>query len=93
MCAQCTPRQLRFHALAFGRRQVIGRFDGRRITSDGGSVLLREVDLRLGLLDRLAECFSDARNPNSVEHPVRSLLAQRVYALGLGYEDLNDHDE
>ncbi len=90
MATQCTPTALHFHAL--GRRQVIGRFDGGRLTSDAGGVLLRETDLRLGLLDRLSRCFSDSRNPNSVEHPVRSLLAQRVYALALGYEDLNDHD-
>ena len=91
MSTQCTPAQLQFHA--FGARQVIGRFDGGRITSDAGGLLLRETDLRLGLLDRLARCFSDYRNPNSVEHTVRSLLGQRVYALALGYEDLNDHEE
>ena len=59
----------------------------------GGGVLLREVDLRISLLGRLAGCFRDYRNPNSVEHSVRSLLAQRVYGLALGYEDVNDHDE
>ena len=91
MSAQCTPAQLQFHA--FGARQVIGRFDGGQITSDAGGLLLRETDLRLGLLDRLARCFSDYRNPNSVEHTVRSLLGQRVYALALGYENLNDHEE
>ena len=91
MATECTPAQLQFHAL--GRRDVIGRFDGGRITSDGGGVLLRETDLRLGLMDRLAGCFSDHRNANSVEHGVRALVAQRVYALALGYEDLNDHDE
>lgn len=91
MATQCTPAQLSFHGL--GRRQVRGRFDGGRITSDGGGVLLREADVRLGLLDRLAGCFRDYRNPNSVEHSVRSLLAQRVYGLALGYEDVNDHDE
>ena len=91
MATQCTPAQLSFHGL--GRRQVRGRFDGGRITSDGGGVLLREADVRLGLLDRLAGCFRDYRNPNSVEHSVRCLLAQRVYGLALGYEDVNDHDE
>lgn len=80
MPTQCTPKQLQFHAL--GRRDVIGRFDGGRITSDAGGVLLRETDLRLGVLDRLARCFSDYRNPNSVEHGVRSVVAQRIYALG-----------
>ena len=91
MATKCTLGQLRFHA--FGRREVIGRFDGGRITSDGGGLLLREADVRLGLLDRLAECFTDHRNPNGVEHDVRSLVSQRVYGLALGYEDLNDHDE
>ena len=90
MTTECNPEQLEFHAL--GRREVIGRFDGGRITSDGGGLLLREVDKRLGLLDRLASCFSDYRNPNSVEHSVQALVAQRVYGLALGYEDLNDHD-
>ena len=61
--------------------------------ADAGGVLLRETDLRLGLLDRLARCSSDCRNPDSVEHSVRSLLGQRIYALALGYEDLNDHEE
>lgn len=90
MNTQCTREQLQFHAL--GRREVIGRFDGGRITSDGGGLLLREVDRRLGLLGRLAGCFADYRNPNSVEHSVYDLVAQRVYGLALGYEDLNDHD-
>lgn len=91
MSTECTPVQLEFHA--FGAREIIGRFDGGRITSDGGALLLREVDLRLGLFDRMAECFKDYRNPESIEHTVRSLIAQRVGGLALGYEDLNDHDE
>ena len=90
MKTECNPEQLEFHAL--GRRDVIGRFDGGRITSDGGGLLLREADKRLGLLDRLAACFSDYRNPNAIEHSVSALIAQRVYSLALGYEDLNDHD-
>jgi hypothetical protein len=90
MWTECTPEQLDFHAL--GRREVIGRFDGGRITSDGGGLLLREVDRRVGLLDRLSACFTDYRNPNSIEHSVSELVAQRVYGLALGYADLNDHD-
>lgn len=90
MKTECNLEQLEFHAL--GRREVIGQFDGGRITSDGGGLLLREVDQRLGLLDRLAGCFSDYRNPNAIEHSVPALVAQRVYGLALGYEDLNDHD-
>ena len=90
MTTECTPAQLAFHTL--GSRDVVGRFDGGRITSDGGGMLLREVDHRLGMLARLAGCFRDYRNPNSVEHSVAALVAQRVYGLALGYEDLNDHD-
>ena len=91
MNTQCTLKPLQFHPR--GRRQVAGQFDGGALTSDAGGVLLRETDLRLGLLERLAQCCRDYRNPNSVEHRLRALLAQRVYALALGYEDLNDHDE
>ena len=90
MMTECNRAQLEFHAV--GRREVTGRFDGRRITSDGGGLLLREVDLRLGLMARLANCFVDYRNRQSIEHSVQSLVAQRVYGLALGYEDLNDHD-
>lgn len=90
MLTECTPTQLEFHPL--GRREVVCRFDGGRITSDGGGLLLREVDQRIGLLERMASCFTDYRNPNSIEHNVHSLVAQRVYGLALGYEDLNDHD-
>ena len=90
MTTECSSAQLEFHAL--GSREVVGRFDGGRLTSDGGGLLLREVDQRIGLLHRLAGCFDDYRNPNSVEHSVHALVAQRVYGLSLGYEDLNDHD-
>ena len=90
MNTQCTGEQLEFHAL--GRRSVTGRFDGGRISSDGGAVLLREADLRIGMSARLSKCFSDYRNRASIEHGVEELLAQRVYAIALGYEDLNDHE-
>ena len=90
MKTECKPEQLAFQPL--GRREVTGRFDGGRITSDGGG-LRREVDQRIGLLECLAGCFTDYRNPASIEHSMRKLLAQRVYGLALGYEDLNDHDD
>jgi len=75
------------------RRQVSARFDGGVIRSDGGALLLREVDLRINLLPRLAACFEDRRDRRRIEHQVGELVSQRVYALALGYEDLNDHDE
>ena len=90
MDTQCSAEQMEFHGL--GRRRVAGRFDGGRMSSDGGGVLLREADLRLGLTQRLAGCFTDYRNAGGAEHSVRELLAQRIYAIALGYEDLNDHD-
>ena len=91
MKTQCTPIQLEF--LPLGRRKVTARFDGGRLSSDAGGMLLGEVDARIGLLDRIAQCFQDYRDPEAVEHSVRDLVAQRIYALALGYEDLNDHDE
>ncbi len=91
MKTQCTGEQLEFHAL--GRRQVTGRFDGGRISSDVGGVLLREVDKRTGVTARVSACFADHRNPASVEHSVQELVSQRIYGIALGYEDLNDHGE
>jgi len=88
---QCTQSEFEFSKQF--RRRVTARFDGGRISSDGGAVLLREVDRRLGLFARLAKCFRDRRDPERIEHSVRELVSQRVYALALGYEDLNDHDE
>jgi hypothetical protein len=71
----------------------MARFDGGKITSDGGGLLLREVDRRIGLLNRLARCFWDGRDAARVQHSVREMLAQRIYGLALGYEDLNDHEQ
>jgi len=69
------------------RREVTARFDGGKISSDGGAVLLGEVDRRLGLLDRLAARFEDHRDRERIEHSVAELVKQRVYAIALGYED------
>ena len=88
---QCAPEQLEFQRL--GRRAVVAAFDGGTISSEGGALLLRELDRRSGILDRFTACFIDRRNAGYWEHPVRRLLAQRVYGLCLGYEDLNDHEQ
>ena len=88
---QWTGEQLEFHAL--GRRSVTGRFDGGRVSSDAGGVVLGEVDKRIGLTPRLARCFVDYRNGSSVEHDVHALVSQRIYGVALGYEDLNDHGQ
>lgn len=74
-------------------RQVVARFDGGIMTSDGGGLLLRETDQRLNLLSRLGQCFLDGRQPALVQHSVQELVSQRVYGLALGYEDLNDHEQ
>lgn len=91
MQTQCTTESIGFHP--HNRRELVGRFDGGRITSDGGSMLLREVEARTGIIQQFAACFKDYRSPLLTEHSVVELVAQRVYALALGYEDLNDHDE
>ena len=90
MGTQCITEQMEFQHL--GRRAVIGRFDGGRISSDGGAVLLREADRRTGISERLARCFRDYRKPERIEHPVLSMVRQRICGIALGYEDLNDHD-
>lgn len=90
MKTECTAGQLEFHGL--GRRAVVGKFDGGKISSDSGGLLLREVEQRTGILSRLSGCFVDHRDPDQIEHTVESLIKQRVMGLALGYEDLNDHD-
>jgi hypothetical protein len=78
---------------ACGKREIVARFDGGTISSDGGVLLLRQTDKRLNLLPRLAQCFLDGRNQNQVEHSMEEMLSQRIYGLALGYEDLNDHEQ
>jgi len=74
-------------------RQVVAGFDGGAVTSDAGALLLGAAERAIGLVGRLAGCFRDARKPELIEHKVATLVGQRVFALALGYEDLNDHDE
>jgi hypothetical protein len=76
-----------------GPRQVLADFDGGDISSDGGALLLRETERLTGIIRQFAACFTDHRDPDLIEHSVEELLAQRVYGLALGYEDLNDHDD
>jgi hypothetical protein len=91
METECIREQMEFQQLR--SRAVIGRFDGGKISSDAGGVLLREVESRFHILKRLASgCFRDYRNEDRIEHTVESLIRQRVYGIALGYEDLNDHD-
>ena len=88
---QCSKDAIELKGL--GRRSVVAAFDGGTITSDAGAVLLDKTDQALSLLKRATACFTDHRDPDLIEHSVEHLLRQRVFALALGYEDLNDHDE
>ena len=85
--------QSSFGFKACGSREIVARFDGGTISSDGGAFLLRQTDQRLNLLPRLAECFLDGRNPDQIKHSIQEMLSQRIYGLALGYEDLNDHEQ
>ena len=74
-------------------RRVEVRFSAGRVTSDGGALLLRQIDRKIHLLGRLAACFEDGRDPERIEHTVEEMLSQRIYGLAPGYEDLNDHEQ
>ena len=91
MPTECTADSFEF-APVEGRR-VVAAFDGGVITSDAGALLLGSTDRAIGLMDRFAGCFHDARNHNLIEHEVVTLVGQRVFGIALGYEDLNDHEE
>ena len=88
---ECNASPITFSSL--GRRKVQADFRGGRLTSDAGAMLLREVDRRIGLIDAMASCIPDRRDPAKVRHGVRTMLAQRVFALAMGYEDGNDHQD
>jgi len=70
----------------------VAEFSGGTITTDAGSLLLKETDAKMNLLARFSQCFTDRRSPLLIEHTLEQMLRQRVYGLALGYEDLNDHD-
>jgi hypothetical protein len=72
-------------------KKIHADFDGGRLTTDAGGLLLRQVDQRLGLIDALNRCIPDPRDPDAIIHQQRTLLAQRIFGIALGYEDLNDH--
>jgi hypothetical protein len=91
METQCNATYLDFPML--GRREIVADFDGGDITSDGGALLLRKTEQLTAIIRQFAACFTDHRNPDLIEHSLVDLVAQRVYGLALGYEDLNDHDD
>ena len=91
MQTECSPTLFEFEPVE--RHKVVAGFDGGIITSDAGGLLLGRLDRGLGLIRRMASCFTDRRDPRLLEHTVETLVGQRVFAIALGYEDLNDHDE
>lgn len=86
----CTTKNIKFSP--YKSRKVEVNFKGGDVTSDGGILLLREIDQKLGFTETLAKNIPDDRDQRYIEHSVKSMLAQRIYGLALGYEDLNDHD-
>ncbi len=86
---ECNRSGVQFSSL--NRRRVEGSWDGGRLASDGGGVLLREVDRRLELISAMNERIADPRDPSRVVHDQETLLRQRIMGIALGYEDLNDH--
>lgn len=80
-----------FHFPSFDRRKIEASFTGGEVSSDGGVLLLRQADRRLGLVAALDRVLADPRHPLYIEHEQVDLLRQRIYGLALGYEDLNDH--
>ncbi|MER8905853.1 IS1380 family transposase [Mesorhizobium sp. M0772] len=91
MQTECSAE--RFDFAPVEKRSVVAGFDGGTITSDAGALLLGLTDRAIGLVDRFARCFVDVRNAALIEHAVKTLVGQRIFAIALGYEDLNDHDE
>jgi hypothetical protein len=91
MPTECNPELFDFGSVE--GRQVVASFDGGRVTSDAGALLLGAADKAIGLMDRFAACFSDSRSATDVEHTVATLVGQRVFGIALGYEDLIDHDQ
>ncbi len=88
---ECSQETFAFTA-HFSRR-VEASFTAGQVSTDGGALLLRQTDRKIGLLRRVASCFIDRRSPLLVEHPLSEMLSQRIYGLVLGFEDLNDHEQ
>src|SRR5450432_1640200 len=89
---ECNQDRFEF-ASAHGRREIVAEFSGGTVSSDGGALLLQEADSKMNLLARFSQCFMDRRSPVLIEHSIEQMIRQRVYALALGYEDLNDHEQ
>jgi hypothetical protein len=91
MQTECSADLFGFAAVA--GRAVVAGFDGGRMTSEAGAMLLGATDRQIRLVERFAGCFSDHRTAELVEHTVARMVGQRVFGIALGYEDLIDHDQ
>jgi Transposase DDE domain group 1 len=91
MPTECSAERFDFGVVE--GRAVEAAFDAGMVTSDAGALLLKATDRAIGLMGRFAGCFHDERRAHLIEHEVATLVGQRVFAIALGYEDLNDHDE
>ncbi len=94
--SKSSKRRRKTKILDFGRlnqRAVIADFEGGHISSDGGLILIKQLDEHYGVSAQIAGCFTDNRHPSYVEHPIQMQVAQRLYGLVQGYEDLNDHEQ
>jgi hypothetical protein len=87
----CTQAQLEFQGLDC--RRVEADFDAGHVTSDGGALLLRQLEARLPILSRVGACFKDRRDPDRICHTLEQMIIQRIMGLCLGWEDLLDHDQ
>ncbi len=86
----CLAQPVEFSKI--GKRKIVAEFNGGHMSSNAGALALREVEERCQLLGRMADCFSDYRDPSRVKHSLKRLLGQPTFGLCVGYEDLNDHD-
>ena len=85
---ECNSEAVRFTGVR--RRNIVADFNGGRLTTDAGVLLLREVDGRIGLIDSINDCLPDPRDPRYIIHEQREMIAQRIFSIALGYEDIND---
>ena len=91
MKTHCNQKYFEFQTQ--NSRKIVAHFNGGNISSDAGGLLLKQTEQATGIINQFAGCFTDHRDPDLIEHTAEDLIAQRIYALALGYEDLNDHDE
>lgn len=91
MNTDCKPKQLELQGL--GKRKIVITNDADVSTSDGGLILLQQMENKYQIIQKLSTCFEDRRNPNKIDHSLSQLLTQRIFGLCMGYEDLNDHDQ